>query len=189
MNDQLYRYDGEWVHGTRHGEGKRERLYSSPLPHPSLSDYEGTWAWNVPTAAVCGQSRIIKSPHHQMIASWIGSVCLEWKLIYRATEDGWASSDFHKSCDEMSNTLSLVSTVKGQLLGTASAPCMLGDWPPPAAPLPAAFSSQAVTASNSDKPAGRRRQSTAAVSSVNNAVSSANNSCAVTGAVGGHVPW
>lgn len=41
----------------------------------------------------------------------------EKKLIYRATEDGDKMSDFHKKCDNVSNTLMLIKTNKNFVFG------------------------------------------------------------------------
>ena len=32
----------------------------------------------------------------------------QWKLCYRATDDGWKASDFHKTCNNIGPTVTLV---------------------------------------------------------------------------------
>ncbi len=38
-------------------------------------------------------------------------------LVFRATRDGFESKDFHRKCDNISNTLSLIKTSNGDLFG------------------------------------------------------------------------
>lgn len=37
------------------------------------------------------------------------------ELIYRASRDGWDFADFHRHCDDMGPTLSLIRSTKGYL--------------------------------------------------------------------------
>ena len=41
----------------------------------------------------------------------------EFKLIYRASRDGFKASDFHAKCDNKSNTLTIIKTTKGYIFG------------------------------------------------------------------------
>ncbi|RNA44684.1 tldc domain-containing [Brachionus plicatilis] len=41
----------------------------------------------------------------------------KWKLIYRASRDGFGAKDFHLKCDGKFNTLTLIKTTKGDILG------------------------------------------------------------------------
>ena len=38
------------------------------------------------------------------------NVPFEWKLIYRATRDGFDTNGFHSKCNGVSNTLSLIQS-------------------------------------------------------------------------------
>ncbi len=40
-----------------------------------------------------------------------------WKLIYRATRDGFKASDFHNKCDKKSNTFIIVKSASGNVFG------------------------------------------------------------------------
>lgn len=42
---------------------------------------------------------------------------LDWKLIYRASEHGFASADFHRQCDNSPNTLTIIKTTNGNIFG------------------------------------------------------------------------
>ena len=42
---------------------------------------------------------------------------LELKLLYRATRDGGSSLQFHKKCDDINNTITLVKTKTGYIFG------------------------------------------------------------------------
>lgn len=41
----------------------------------------------------------------------------KWRLIYRATENGFGASDFHNHCDGHTNTLTLIRTTNESILG------------------------------------------------------------------------
>ncbi len=41
----------------------------------------------------------------------------EWKLLYRATRDGFYSNDFHSRCDGMGNTLTVIKSESGNVFG------------------------------------------------------------------------
>ena len=40
----------------------------------------------------------------------------KWKLLYRASRDGFSAKDFHKKCDKKNRTLSIIKTVQGNSL-------------------------------------------------------------------------
>ena len=40
-----------------------------------------------------------------------------WQLIYKASQDGFASKDFHRKCDSVSQTLTIVKTIDGFIFG------------------------------------------------------------------------
>ena len=41
----------------------------------------------------------------------------EWKLLYRATENGFSASDFHSKCDGLPNTFTAVKAANGDIFG------------------------------------------------------------------------
>merc|ERR1712150_69099 len=41
----------------------------------------------------------------------------KFKLLYRATEDGFNAKNFHKKCDEVKNTLTIIQTTNGNVFG------------------------------------------------------------------------
>lgn len=41
----------------------------------------------------------------------------EWRLLYRASEDGFGSSKFHGKCDLKSNTLAIIKSTSGWIFG------------------------------------------------------------------------
>ena len=41
----------------------------------------------------------------------------EWKLLYRASIDGFLSKDFHSKCDGMENTLTVIKSESGNVFG------------------------------------------------------------------------
>ena len=42
---------------------------------------------------------------------------LNWKLLYRASRDGWQSDEFHSRCDNKPNTFAIIHTRKGFVFG------------------------------------------------------------------------
>lgn len=42
---------------------------------------------------------------------------MKWKLMYRATTDGFLAKDFHRKCDFVANTLTVVKTTTGNIFG------------------------------------------------------------------------
>jgi hypothetical protein len=41
----------------------------------------------------------------------------KWRLIYRASRDGFRAVDFHRNCDDKPNTLTLIKTTTASVLG------------------------------------------------------------------------
>jgi len=41
----------------------------------------------------------------------------DWKLIYRATRDGWEDKDFHRKCDNFGSTVTIISTNSNNVFG------------------------------------------------------------------------
>ena len=41
----------------------------------------------------------------------------KWKLLYRASEDGFDTTDFHLKCDGFKNTLTVIKSTKGSIFG------------------------------------------------------------------------
>lgn len=41
----------------------------------------------------------------------------KWKLAYRASEDGFSAVDFHRKCDNLPNTLTIIKSDKGYIFG------------------------------------------------------------------------
>ena len=40
-----------------------------------------------------------------------------WKLIYRGTRDGFGAKDFHRECDGVAKTVTIVKTTNGNIFG------------------------------------------------------------------------
>ncbi len=41
----------------------------------------------------------------------------EWDLIYRASDDGFSSKNFHSNCDNKASTLTVIKTTKKEIFG------------------------------------------------------------------------
>jgi hypothetical protein len=44
-------------------------------------------------------------------------VAQEWKLLYRASEDGFAGANFHTKCSGKGNTLTIIKSANGNIFG------------------------------------------------------------------------
>lgn len=57
-------------------------------------------------------SSILSVEHRQILASWLKgtltSACHTYSLIYRASRDGWAASNFHSCCDRKGPTVTVI---------------------------------------------------------------------------------
>ena len=66
-------------------------------------------------------SSIIVDPLHEAkIEEWLKSAkrsSYEPKLFYRASRDGWDASDFHRTCDGVTNTLTVIKSATGYIFG------------------------------------------------------------------------
>ena len=69
-------------------------------------------------------SSIPSVEHRQILASWLKgtltSACHTYSLIYRASRDGWAASNFHSCCDPRDQLLPLSSVGTTYLEATQS---------------------------------------------------------------------
>ena len=45
------------------------------------------------------------------------SQCQDWKLMYRASRDGFSSKNFHSKCDNMESTLTVIKSESGNVFG------------------------------------------------------------------------
>ena len=57
-------------------------------------------------------SSILSVEHRQILVSWLKSTltsaCHTYSLIYRASRDGWAASNFHSCCDRKGPTVTVI---------------------------------------------------------------------------------
>lgn len=66
------------------------------------------------------ESMIVKNKEDiDLISSWINPFCknIKYRRLYRATEDGDKTSDFHRLCDNRGPTLTIGRTIKGYIFG------------------------------------------------------------------------
>jgi len=52
-----------------------------------------------------------------LINGWIQKIKKPWKLLYKATKDGFAATDFHKRCDGKGETISIIKSTNGNIFG------------------------------------------------------------------------
>ena len=46
--------------------------------------------------------------HAKQLEEWVEDQRFDWKLCYRASVDGWRGEDFHRKCDDVGPTVTLV---------------------------------------------------------------------------------
>ena len=44
----------------------------------------------------------------QQLVEWMEDEKFSWKICYRASVDGWSGEDFHRKCDDVGPTVTLV---------------------------------------------------------------------------------
>lgn len=69
----------------------------------------------VPGAIPFSGSTILSEPQKQKLLEWISNKSAT--LIYKATRDGFKASNFHKKCDNMGKTLTVIRSIEGHLFG------------------------------------------------------------------------
>ena len=52
----------------------------------------------------------------------------KWRLLYRATQDGFCSLDFHSKCDKQQNTFFIVKSTNGNVFGGYTEQEWSGEW-------------------------------------------------------------
>ena len=63
-------------------------------------------------------SLIVTKPEEvKLLRTWCGPGMLKFKLLYRATKDGFASEVFHKKCDEIKPTLTIIKSHNSKVFG------------------------------------------------------------------------
>ena len=45
----------------------------------------------------------------QQLVQWMEDEKFGWQLCYRASDDGWRAEDFHRKCDDVGPTVTLVN--------------------------------------------------------------------------------
>ena len=59
---------------------------------------------------------LLQDEHLLKLDEWVGRG-KEWKLIYKATRDGFEGKDFHKACDGKGENLGVIRSENGYLFG------------------------------------------------------------------------
>ena len=44
----------------------------------------------------------------QQLVEWVEEEKFDWQLCYRASDDGWGAEDFHRKCDDVGPTVTVV---------------------------------------------------------------------------------
>ena len=66
----------------------------------------------------------------QQLAQWVEDEKFSWQLCYRASDDGWRAEDFHRKCDDVAPTVTVVKC-KNNIFGGYTDQC----WKEPRVPL------------------------------------------------------
>lgn len=62
-------------------------------------------------------SEILSSEHQLQLNKFYGVNNQQWRLIYRASRDGFTAQSFHKRCDDCSPTMSVIKSSSGYVFG------------------------------------------------------------------------
>jgi len=63
-------------------------------------------------------SKIVKSSEHsRLLKKWISNGSVKFKLIFRASRDGFTPQAFHDKCDKYKNTVTIVQSNHGKIFG------------------------------------------------------------------------
>ncbi|XP_062522752.1 uncharacterized protein LOC134197438 [Corticium candelabrum] len=69
-----------------------------------------------PVASEFTSSTLMNTEDKRVLLSWL-SVKMNWRLIYKASRDGFRAADFHRCCDNKGETISVIHTTGGYLFG------------------------------------------------------------------------
>eukprot|EP01080_Neovahlkampfia_damariscottae_P003694 gene3694-6508_t len=61
-------------------------------------------------------SKLLKSKYHKIFRKWTGSK-KKWKLVYRATKDGWDANDFREKTHEQGPSIVIMQSEMGNIFG------------------------------------------------------------------------
>ncbi|XP_028392261.1 E3 ubiquitin-protein ligase TRIM33-like isoform X2 [Dendronephthya gigantea] len=63
-----------------------------------------------PVESLCDKSTILEGniEHVKPLVEWMEDKKFGWQLCYRASLDGWGAEDFHRNCDDVGPTVTLV---------------------------------------------------------------------------------
>ena len=60
-------------------------------------------------------TQLVNQKYDDILREWVGDY--KWKLIYRASEDGYSGGSFHEYCDDRGPTLIIIKSSGGWLFG------------------------------------------------------------------------
>jgi hypothetical protein len=60
---------------------------------------------------------LLSREQQKQLCAWLNKKKQKWKLLYRATRDGFRSSDFHRLCDGKGPTFTIIKSREGHLFG------------------------------------------------------------------------
>ncbi|XP_062501310.1 uncharacterized protein LOC134178448 [Corticium candelabrum] len=61
-------------------------------------------------------STLMKTEDKRVLLSWLSGK-MNWRLIYKASRDGFRAANFHRCCDNKGETISVIHTTGGYLFG------------------------------------------------------------------------
>jgi len=66
-----------------------------------------------------GSSVLKDSKILEMLQQWVTEegIATEYEKIFTASKDGWNASDFHKHCDNVGPSLSIIQSTAGNVFG------------------------------------------------------------------------
>jgi hypothetical protein len=63
------------------------------------------------------ESKLVDAKYGMILDKWMKPSPKKWKLIYRGTKDSFSSQSFHKNCDGIGETVTIVQSSNGNIFG------------------------------------------------------------------------
>lgn len=71
----------------------------------------------LPRSLMFENSTLLDDHQQLKLNKWLGCQKQIWKLLYKASVDGWGAARFHELCDDKGPTLTVIQAEKGHLFG------------------------------------------------------------------------
>ena len=73
-----------------------------------LLDNESTLPASTPTEIFLASELLANEEHQRVLKAWLSPLQGKWRLLFRASRDGFAAETFHSKCDNLGPTVTIV---------------------------------------------------------------------------------